>query len=171
MTRSRNTTGIKLAVRKKTPTNGKATPVQPVSRVAASLPEASRRMKAVRLEGTEPELHLRSALHRRGLRFRVQVQVLQDFRRSVDIWFPTEKVAVFCDGCFWHGCPRHGTQARANQAFWQAKVAANRARDLDTNQRLAEAGCTVIRIWEHEEPEAAAERIARVVRKRRKRKT
>lgn len=78
--------------------------------------------------------------------------------------FPRVKVAVFIDGCFWHGCAEHGTAAKANANFWEAKIARNRARDADTSRQLADAGWTVIRVWEHDDPADAAIRVARLVR-------
>jgi DNA mismatch endonuclease (patch repair protein) len=116
---------------------------------------------------TQPELALRSAAHALGLRYRVSVRPLRELRRTADLVFPRAKVAVFLDGCFWHGCPEHHTVAATNAGFWARKVAANRARDQDTDSRLADAGWASIRVWEHEDPTAAAERIRAVVRARR----
>jgi len=76
------------------------------------------------------------------------------------------QVAVFVDGCFWHGCPEHGTWPKSNIEFWREKIETNRRRDLDTNERLKAAGWEVVRVWEHENPDAAAERIAGLVRSR-----
>lgn len=88
-------------------------------------------------------------------------------RRSIDIAFTRARVAVFLDGCFWHGCPQHHTVASANAKFWADKVAGNRARDRDTDERLAEAGWVSVRIWEHEDPVEAADRVREIVRARR----
>lgn len=77
--------------------------------------------------------------------------------------FPRAEVAVFVDGCFWHGCPQHGTNAKQNAAFWSAKIAQNRTRDADTNTRLEQAGWIVVRVWEHEDPTETAKRLATVV--------
>jgi DNA mismatch endonuclease (patch repair protein) len=120
-------------------------------------------MARVRQKGTDPELRLRSALHTMGLRYRLHVPLLKKPRRVADIVFPTEKVAVFVDGCFWHGCPEHATWPKHNAVFWREKIKANRARDTDTNLRLRELGWTVIRVWAHEKSTEAARRIARVV--------
>ncbi|MER5702396.1 DNA mismatch endonuclease Vsr [Micromonospora sp. NPDC002296] len=113
---------------------------------------------------TRPELRLRSALHRLGLRFRVEVRVLPDVRRTVDIAFTRQRVAVLVMGCFWHSCPDHATRPKNNSAWWSAKLAANEARDRDTLRRLEVAGWTPIVVWEHEDLSAAAARIAAVVR-------
>ena len=120
---------------------------------------ARNRMKAVHQSGTAAELALREALVALGLSYEVNEQPLPDLRRQADILFRGEKIAVFVDGCFWHGCPIHGTQAKANAKFWADKIARNKERDRDTNQRLAEAGWTVVRIWEHEDPVEAADKI------------
>lgn len=116
---------------------------------------------------TAPEIALRRELHRRGFRFRVDRPVLSDRRRRVDIVFGPTKVAVFVDGCFWHGCPVHATQPRANSAYWQDKIATNQHRDRDTDRQLEASGWAVIRVWEHEDPVDAAGRIEAVVRQRR----
>lgn len=116
---------------------------------------------------TGAELALRRALHGRGLRFRVDRAVLADRRRRVDIVFGPARVAVFVDGCFWHGCPEHATHPRSNSEFWRSKVETNQARDRDTDQRLRDDGWLVVRVWEHEEPETAADRIELLVIERR----
>ncbi|MUM19656.1 DNA mismatch endonuclease Vsr [Mycobacterium sp. CBMA271] len=116
---------------------------------------------------TQPELVLRSAVHALGLRYRVGSRPLKQVRRTADLVFTKVRVAVFMDGCFWHGCPDHHTVAVTNFAFWAAKVEANRARDRDTDRRLAEAGWVSVRVWEHEDVEAAACRIRAVVEGRR----
>lgn len=120
-----------------------------------------------RQEGTEPELELRSALHRLGLRFRVHIPPLEDKRRRADIVFPSARVAVFVDGCYWHGCPEHGTEPKSNSQWWRRKLADNKHRDADTDTRLTHAGWAVIRVWEHENPVEAARRVAAVVESRR----
>jgi DNA mismatch endonuclease, patch repair protein len=116
---------------------------------------------------TKPELALRSAVHALGLRYRVSAKPLAGLRRTADLVFPRAKVAVFLDGCFWHGCPEHHTVASANAKFWADKVEGNRARDRDTDGRLAEAGWVSVRIWEHEDPQVAARQVEEVVRARR----
>jgi DNA mismatch endonuclease (patch repair protein) len=125
-----------------------------------------RRMSRQRSRDTDPERALRSLLHRMGLRFRVHRRPVPGLRREADLVFAGARVAVFVDGCFWHCCPEHATSPRANGAWWAAKLAANVARDRDTDRRLAEAGWRVVRVWEHEEPARAAARVARVVRHR-----
>ena len=112
-------------------------------------------------------MHLRSALHRSGLRFRVQRGVLPGVRRKVDIAFPRERVAVFVDGCFWHVCPLHGTWPKQNASYWQAKLQRNIRRDKNTNEQLEELGWHVERFWEHEDLEEAAKRIRTVILRRR----
>jgi DNA mismatch endonuclease (patch repair protein) len=87
--------------------------------------------------------------------------------RRADIVFSRERVAVYVDGCFWHGCPEHGTRSKSNVAWWEEKLARVRARDADTDRRLAEAGWLVVRVWEHEDPRVAAENVHDIVRLRR----
>lgn len=125
------------------------------------------RMQAAKPRDTAPEKALRSALFRKGLRFRVDARPIKEFNRKADIIFRSTKVAVFVDGCFWHGCPKHGTQAKANAKFWKNKIRQNQDRDADTNKELKKVGWKVIRVWEHENPEKAAKRISNIVLKRR----
>lgn len=121
------------------------------------------RMRSQRERDTSIELKLRSLLHRRGLRFRVHRKLLPGMRREVDIVLPGPRVAVFVDGCFWHGCPEHATWPKHNAAFWRKKIEANVARDRDTDSRLRLEGWCVIRVWGHDDPNDAVERIAAAV--------
>ncbi|MGI2324241.1 MULTISPECIES: very short patch repair endonuclease [unclassified Methylococcus] len=134
--------------------------------MSPSSPEASRRMARVRQRGTDVEIELRRALHALGLRYRLQVPLSRKPRRVADIVFIGARVAVFVDGCFWHGCPLHATWPKENAGFWRAKIEANRARDADTTRRLRELGWEVIRVWSHEDPVEAARRIHDRVRER-----
>src|SRR5262245_10657196 len=127
--------------------------------------EASRRMSATRGTNNRADRVLRSALHRLGLRFRIQKRLIPGSTRSVDIVFPHARLAVFVDGCFWHGCPRHGTQPKANAEWWRSKIRQNQQRDRDTNRRLRKLGWQVLRIWEHESPDEAANRVLASYRK------
>nr|WP_241799124.1 very short patch repair endonuclease [Acidithiobacillus caldus] len=127
--------------------------------MSPSSPEASRRMARVRQRGTDVEIELRRALHALGLRYRLQVPLSRKPRRVADIVFIGARVAVFVDGCFWHGCPLHATWPKENAGFWRAKIEANRARDADTTRRLRELGWEVIRVWSHEDPVEAARLI------------
>lgn len=108
---------------------------------------------------TAPEIALRRALHARGLRYRVDRQVLPGVRRRADLVFGPARLAVFVDGCFWHSCPMHGIAPKNNADWWQAKLGRNVARDRDTDRRLQQAGWAVLRVWEHEPVQAAADRI------------
>lgn len=86
-------------------------------------------------------------------------------RRTIDICFPRQRVAVFVDGCYWHGCPDHKGKAAHNADWWAAKLAGNKARDSETTSALEQHGWRVLRIWEHEDPVMAAEDVAQVVRR------
>jgi DNA mismatch endonuclease (patch repair protein) len=121
-------------------------------------------MQRQRRRDTVAELAIRRLLHGAGLRYRVDVPVLPGVRRRADIVFAGPRVAVFVDGCFWHCCPQHATYPARNAEWWQHKLAANVARDRDTDQRLAAAGWEVVRVWEHESPAEAAARIEAAVR-------
>lgn len=116
-------------------------------------------MSAARRRDTRPEVLLRRELHRRGRRFRVALRVPGNNRRTIDIAFTRQRVAVFVDGCFWHGCPTHGTRPTANRDWWAAKLSTNRARDADTDSLLHAAGWSVVRIWEHTPAAEAADLV------------
>lgn len=108
---------------------------------------------------------MRQILHSRGLRYRVDYKLpVPGLRRRCDIAFIRQRIAVFIDGCYWHSCPLHGTRPQANAVWWAAKLDRNVARDRDTDRRLAEAGWTVLRAWEHEAPAEVADRVEAVVR-------
>lgn len=128
-------------------------------------PATTRRMKATKGRDNQREVALRSRLHRMGLRFRLHVRLLKQSTRSVDVVFPKARVAVFLDGCFWHGCPLHGTWPKNNATFWRTKIEANRMRDRDTDDRLFSEGWTVVRIWEHEQLDVAVLNIHQAVSK------
>ncbi|MEZ5074215.1 MAG: very short patch repair endonuclease [Solirubrobacterales bacterium] len=113
---------------------------------------------------TKPEVELRRILHARGLRFRVDRPILLDRRRRADVVFGPARVAVFVDGCFWHGCPEHATWPTSDAEFWREKIIANKSRDRNTDSQLEGAGWHVERVWEHEVMEVAAGRIEVAVR-------
>jgi DNA mismatch endonuclease (patch repair protein) len=113
---------------------------------------------------TAPEVAVRHLLHASGLRYRVNVPVPGMPRRTIDIVFPRARIAIFMDGCFWHGCPEHATQPKSNAEWWRNKLDKNMARDRETTAHLQQIGWTVFRFWEHERPED----IARVVAEARK---
>jgi len=142
------------------------------SRVAAAAPRASnadvrRRMVATKRRDTPEEVRLRRVLHWMGLRYSVDAPPLPKLRRRADVLLRRDKVAIFVDGCFWHGCPQHKSQPKTNAEWWRAKLAANVRRDRDTDRRLRAAGWLVIRVWAHEAPERAARRVKRSVARRR----
>jgi DNA mismatch endonuclease (patch repair protein) len=97
----------------------------------------------------------------------VDIRPIPEIRRRADVVFPKERVAVFVDGCFWHGCPLHSRPAKKNAEAWSAKIKRNMERDAETNALLAAAGWTVLRIWEHDDLGAAAEAVAMAVGKAR----
>jgi DNA mismatch endonuclease (patch repair protein) len=135
----------------------------------AASPEVSARMRRVRVRvrvrDTAPELALRRELHRRGLRYRVDHPLpLEGVRRRSDLTFPGARLVVFVDGCYWHGCQEHFRPSGANRDWWVAKIERTRARDADTDRRLAEMGWAFLRMWEHDDPVATADEVERMVR-------
>jgi DNA mismatch endonuclease (patch repair protein) len=116
-------------------------------------------MQGNKRRDTGPELAVRRLLHTAGLRYRVDHQPLPSLRRRADIAFTRLRVAVFIDGCYWHGCSIHRSEPRLNASYWNAKITANQVRDEDTNQRLTDAGWLVLRYWEHE----PANEVARAI--------
>lgn len=125
-----------------------------------------RRFESQRRRDTKPELLLRSELHRRGLRYRVDRKIVDVVRSRPDIVFGPARMAVFVDGCFWHRCPEHGTVPKNNRDWWIAKLDANVDRDRRVDRTLTEAGWLVYRVWEHESPVDAADRIEGMLRDR-----
>lgn len=120
-------------------------------------------MAAIRRRDTALEREIRSRLHAEGLRFRVDLPIRLPGMRPIrpDIVFTRRRVAVFCDGCFWHGCPEHGQRPSIRNAnYWNPKIAGNRARDLRHAHALEAAGWTVLRFWEHDD---AANSVAVIV--------
>jgi DNA mismatch endonuclease (patch repair protein) len=120
-------------------------------------------MQANRRRDTGPELALRRELHRRGLRFRVDQPPVAVVRCRADIVFTRPRVAVFVDGCFWHSCPEHGNLPKANREWWRAKLDVNVARDRRNEQALVEAGWSVVRVWEHEQVDVAADKVCEAI--------
>ena len=127
------------------------------------------RMQNQARRDTQCEKAVRSAVHALGFRYRVHVKPDPTLRREADLVFRCERVAVFVDGCFWHGCPLHHHDPHTHHSWWKSKIERNRARDRETDRLLEERGWLVLRVWEHEDPEEAAERIARAVANRRPR--
>jgi DNA mismatch endonuclease (patch repair protein) len=135
---------------------------------AASQRPNSAQMRGSTRRDTRPEKAVRAALHALGLRFRIDARVWSSpGAPRPDIVFRRGRVAVFVDGCFWHSCPTHCRMPKTNLDYWGPKLARNRERDRRNDHALSEAGWLVIRIWEHEDPEEAALRIAAAIRTRR----
>lgn len=124
-------------------------------------------MRGNRSRDTRTEAAVRSVLHSFGLRFRKHVRPLQELQCTADVVFRKERVAVFVDGCFWHGCPEHGRRPSTNAAYWNRKLDRNIARDRRNDAALSAAGWTIVRAWEHEAPEAVAVRVRDAVAERR----
>jgi len=122
-------------------------------------------MRGNKRRDSSAERRLRSALHGAGLRYRVDHPIRVPGARPIrpDVVFTRTRVAVFVDGCFWHGCPEHGTSPRANARYWAAKIELNQARDHRQEAALRGAGWEVVRIWEHEPPQAATDRVRALV--------
>ncbi|MCU1291388.1 MAG: mismatch endonuclease Vsr [Bryobacterales bacterium] len=129
-------------------------------------PLTRRRMQCTPRRDTSCEVALRSELHRQGLRFRVDVPLLENRRFRADVVFAKARVAIYVDGCFWHGCPEHWTAPVHNASWWSGKVKANRRRDRRVNRELKSIGWLVLRFWEHEDPQVVACMVARVVMRR-----
>lgn len=134
---------------------------RPAARTSAA---TSQRMSRQPKAGTKPELAVRRLLHAEGLRYRVDEQVLPGLRRRADLVFRPAKVAVFIDGCFWHGCEQHSRATKSNTLWWREKIDANKARDLETTTLLEAEGWRVIRVWEHDSPEVSAKAVIAAVR-------
>lgn len=125
----------------------------------ASSEAVARNMRANRPRDTGPEMALRRELHGRGLRYRVHRRPTPEVRSTADLVFPRQQVAVYVDGCFWHGCPEHAVMPKRNREFWSEKLLGNIERDRRTADQLAACGWVVLRIWEHEDPHRAADMV------------
>ncbi len=135
---------------------------EPSSAAASLIGRANRRTD------TKPEVLLRKELHRRGLRFRKDHLVRAERAKArVDVCFTRARVAVFGDVCFWHRRAEHCHIPKTNQAYWIPKLDANVARDRRVDGALRSDGWEVVRVWEHEPANVAAEGIERIVRARR----
>jgi DNA mismatch endonuclease (patch repair protein) len=121
-------------------------------------------MRKQRRERTRPEEAFAEFLTRRG--YRVERNV-SDLPGRPDIVLPRRAIVIFVHGCFWHGCPRHGTIPKNNRAFWSEKIEANRTRDRRKSARLRRLGWHVLTVWEHDEPESCLARVRRVAGRRR----
>ena len=123
-------------------------------------------MVANRRRDTAIEVAVRRRLHRVGLRYRVDYAPNPaQRRRRADIVFPKLRIAIYIDGCFWHGCPEHYTPPKSNAEYWHPKIARNRARDAETSDSLRSLGWLVLRYWEHENADSIAEQVANEVRR------
>ncbi|WUS97156.1 very short patch repair endonuclease [Streptomyces sp. NBC_00708] len=134
-----------------------------MSTARPSSPAVSARMSRQASRDTAPEVAVRKLLHASGYRYRLNERVPHMSRRTIDIAFTRAKVAVFLDGCFWHGCPEHATQPKSNAEWWRQKLDRNMARDAETTAHLVAEGWTVLRFWEHQAPVQVAEKVAEVV--------
>lgn len=135
--------------------------------MVASSPQVSAQMSRHPRKDTKPEVALRQVLFARGLRYRVHLPVPGLRRRTIDVAFPAAKVAVFVDGCFWHGCPDHGTIPASNREWWRRKIQGNRQRDEETSDCLVSSGWEVLRFWCHEDVAVMAATVAANVDARR----
>ncbi len=143
--------------------------VDPGPTPPASSAATAKVMRRMGRRDTSPELRLRKTLHRRGLRFLIDVTPPGgNKRRPVDILIRGPRIAVFVDGCFWHSCPEHGLLPKSNREWWRRKLEGVARRDQDTDAELTTAGWLVVRVWEHEDPETTADLIERLVRERKR---
>lgn len=131
----------------------KLAPPKPTSAAASAVMRGNRR------KDTRPEIAVRRELHRRGRRFFKNRRPVHDLRCEADIVFPRARVAVFVDGCFWHGCPDHGTRPASNSIYWNAKIDRNTARDRRNDEWLRSTGWLIVRGWEHEPATQIADRV------------
>lgn len=120
-------------------------------------------MSRVSTRDTRPELALRRELHRRGHRYRVDASPEPSLRGRADLLFKGPRVAVYVDGCFWHGCSQHGVLPKSNRDWWRAKLRRTAERDRATERTLRRLGWKVVRVWEHEDPIVAADRVEKAL--------
>ena len=150
--------------------SGSACAISPELRLdypTPSTPAVTAVMRANRKVDTTPERRLRSELHRRGLRFRKHLPIeANGIRVKPDVIFSAKRVAVFVDGCFWHACPEHGNQPKANSEYWSAKLSHNQERDAQVDEALSSTGWLVVRVWEHVAASEAADCVTSTLQSR-----
>jgi DNA mismatch endonuclease (patch repair protein) len=129
----------------------------------ASSEATRKKMLGNKSRDTSPELRVRSLVHRRGFRYRVAQRPIPTLRRTADLVFRRARIAVFIDGCFWHGCPEHYRPPNTNPDYWRDKIEGNRLRDQETDELLAQAGWEVLRFWEHEDEDEVADAVCAAV--------
>ncbi len=148
-------------------TNSKRQPHQRVSEPPPASDEKTlARMKSQRQQGTRPEFELQIRLSELGYRFHSNEPPIPELRSRADMVFPSAKVAIFVNGCFWHQCPKHQSLPKRHRQWWKEKLADNVRRDRRIDRILRKNGWSVVRVWEHEEPAKAASRIFRFVHSR-----
>lgn len=132
----------------------------------ASSPAVRNSMLGNKSKDTKPELIVRRRLHAAGLRYRVHARPIKNWNRNADIVFSRAKTAIFINGCFWHGCPAHYKNPKANFSYWSQKIERNVERDTETFKRLKVEGWFVIILWEHEDLEKKAGQVAIRIKRR-----
>jgi len=110
-------------------------------------------MRNIAQRDTVPEVRIRRLFHARGLRYRLHYPI-DGMRSKPDVAFVSARLAIYVDGCFWHGCKRHGTRPKRNADAWAAKISANRERDVRVSRELQERGWSVLRFCAGDEPSA-----------------
>lgn len=128
--------------------------------------QVSDEMRRMPEYSTGPEMLVRQAIFKSGFRYRVKYPVPGVPRRTMDIAFPGRRIAIFIDGCFWHGCSEHRSIPKNNYEWWKAKIDQNRKRDRDTDERLVSAGWSVLRYWEHDPVEKIVQELQDLIKSR-----
>lgn len=129
---------------------------------SASSPTVRRVMIANQSSNTIPERLLRSALFKNGMHFRKNVRPISKVKCKADILFRSQRLCIFVDGCFWHGCPKHFECPKTNSSWWNEKIEATKDRDRTQTALLRKAGWNVVRIWEHD---ITLKKVSSVVKK------
>ncbi len=119
-------------------------------------------MARIRGTNTGPERVLRSALRRRRIRYRSYQRIAG---ATVDVVIPDHRIAVFVHGCFWHGCPKHGSHPSTNVSYWQKKLKGNMERDLAHASSVKRAGWDVVTVWEHSLRKGGESAVDMIVRR------
>jgi DNA mismatch endonuclease (patch repair protein) len=123
--------------------------------------QVRRQMQSQKTSGTRMELEVRRRLHALGYRYRVDRNLLRDHNYRGDIVWSGRRLVVFLDGCFWHGCPLHGTTPKSNTHWWRNKIESNRERDQRVDDLLGQRGWTVLRFWEHDDTTEIVESVVK----------
>ena len=123
--------------------------------------EKEKGVKKIKSKNTKPEITIRQLIWKKGYRYRIGHGLMG----KPDMVFPSYNIAIFIDGCFWHGCPKHYRMPSSNVKYWKQKISQNKKRDRKINKQLKKEGWKIIRIWEHDIKQNPEKTVKRIIKK------